>query len=253
MIHHNEMMQHVQTHPFPLLFATLSGAQLYGFPSPDSDFDIRGVHLMPLEMAVGLNEQTETIEKDGFYDGLEIDLVTHDTKKFFTLMLKRNGYVLEQLFSPLVVYASPVHDELKAIAAHCITKHHAHHYLGFAATQWKLFQKHSEPRVKPLLYVYRVLLTGIHLMRTGIIEANLMTLNEEHHLPYIQDLITQKLEGPEKGVIHGPDLNFYAQEYIRLTQKLEAEHQKSTLPDVPAAHEALNTLLVRLRLDGVHA
>ena len=90
-------------------------------------------------------------------------------------------------------------------------------------------------------------------MRTGIIEANLMTLNEEHHLPYIQDLITQKLEGPEKGEIHAPDLNFYEQEYVRLTQKLEAEHKKSTLPDAPTAHEALNTLLVRLRLDATNA
>ena len=39
------------------------------------------------------------------------------------------------------------------------------------------------PRVKPLLYVYRVLLTGIHLMRTGEVEANLVTLNEEFRLP----------------------------------------------------------------------
>ena len=28
--------------PYPLLFATVSGAHLYGFPSPDSDFDLRG-------------------------------------------------------------------------------------------------------------------------------------------------------------------------------------------------------------------
>ncbi len=54
------------------------------------------------------------------------------------------------------------------IAAQCITRHHAHHYLGFAETQWKLFQKENPPRVKPLLYVYRVLLTGIHLMQTGV-------------------------------------------------------------------------------------
>ena len=31
--------------PFPLIFATISGAHLYGFPSPDSDYDLRGVHL----------------------------------------------------------------------------------------------------------------------------------------------------------------------------------------------------------------
>ena len=33
--------------PYPLLFATISGAHLYGFPSPDSDYDIRGVHALP--------------------------------------------------------------------------------------------------------------------------------------------------------------------------------------------------------------
>ena len=32
----------VAAQPYPLLFATISGAHLYGFPSPDSDFDLRG-------------------------------------------------------------------------------------------------------------------------------------------------------------------------------------------------------------------
>ncbi len=32
--------------PYPLLFATISGAHLYGFPSPDSDFDLRGAHVL---------------------------------------------------------------------------------------------------------------------------------------------------------------------------------------------------------------
>jgi uncharacterized protein len=30
--------------PYPLLFVTISGVHLYGFPSPDSDYDLRGVH-----------------------------------------------------------------------------------------------------------------------------------------------------------------------------------------------------------------
>ena len=248
MIDNDKMMQHVRTHPYPLLFATISGAHLYGFPSPDSDFDLRGVHLLPLKSVVGLDLQNETVEKEGIYDGLEIDLVTHDAKKFFTLMLRRNGYVLEQLFSPLIVFATPEHEELKSIATDCITKHHAHHYLGFAATQWKLFNNDSPPRVKPLLYVYRVLLTGIHLMNSGIVEANLVTLNEEAGLPYIHDLIAQKLEGPEKGTLAASDLGFHESEYMRLTRELEASYERSKLPEVPTARDALNHLLVRLRL-----
>jgi len=69
------------------------------------------------------------------------------------------------------------------------------HYLGFAAIQWKLISKDTPPRVKPLLYVYRVLLTGIHLMQTGYVEANLVTLNEQAELTYFKDLIAQKLVG----------------------------------------------------------
>src|SRR5690348_11296801 len=193
------LQRQVDEHPYPLLFATISGAHLYGFPSPDSDYDLRGVHLLPLREVVGLKVAEETVEKSGIHDGLEIDLVTHDAKKFFGLMLKKNGYVLEQLLSPLVVHTTPEHDELKSLAADCITKHHAHHYLGFAATQWKLFQKESPPHVKPLLYVYRVLLTGIHLMRTGQVEANLVRLNEIAQLPYISELIARKVSGAEKG------------------------------------------------------
>lgn len=247
-IDHAKMMQHVESHPYPLLFATISGAHLYGFPSPDSDFDLRGVHMLPLETVVGLEEGDQTVEKEGIYDGLEIDLVTHDVEKFFRLMLKRNGYVLEQIFSPLVVFSTPAHEELKSIAKNCITRHHAHHYLGFAATQWKLFAKESPPRVKPLLYVYRVLLTGIHLMRTGEVEANLVTLNESAKFSYINELVERKRSGLEKGTLEAADLEFHTREYDRLTAELESAYEASKLPEMPSARDELNDLLVQLRL-----
>lgn len=242
------LYKQVADHPYPLLFATISGAHLYGFPSPDSDFDLRGVHLLPLEEVVGLAPGNETVEKSGFHDGLEIDLVTHDAKKFFALMLKKNGYVLEQLLSPLVVHTTPEHEELKALAPACVTKHHAHHYLGFAATQWKLFQKEEPPHVKPLLYVYRVLLTGIHLMRTGEVEANLLALNETAKLPYVPELVARKVAGPEKGCLEQADLAFYEQEYQRLLAELERAYGESQLPEMPRESAALNDLLVRLRM-----
>ena len=183
-----------------------------------------------------------------FPDGLEIDLVTHDAKKFFGLMLKKNGYVMEQVLSPLIVHTSPEHGELKAIAADCLTKHHAHHYLGFAATQWKLFQKEDPPRVKPLLYVYRVLLTGIHLMRTGEIEANVGRLNETFRLSYLPELIDRKISGTEKGTLDQADLAFHEQEYERLRTELEEAFEQSNLPEQPGGVAALNDLLVRVRL-----
>ena len=73
--------------PYPLLFATISGAHLYGFPSPDSDFDLRGAHVLPLPKVLGLEVRDETVEDSRVIEGLEMDIVSHDVKKFFGLLL----------------------------------------------------------------------------------------------------------------------------------------------------------------------
>src|SRR4029453_16083209 len=134
-MHDSRLELVIAAQPHPLLFVTISGAHLYGFPSPDSDYDLRGVHVLPLRDAISLFPGQETVESSGVREGLELDLVTHDAKKFFGLMLKKNGYVLEQLFSPLVLHATPEHEELKDIGRGCVTRHHAHHYFGFGETQ----------------------------------------------------------------------------------------------------------------------
>jgi predicted nucleotidyltransferase len=60
-IDYNKLRRQVDTHPYPLVFATISGAHLYGFPSADSDFDLRGVHLLPLVQVVGLDAGEQTV------------------------------------------------------------------------------------------------------------------------------------------------------------------------------------------------
>jgi predicted nucleotidyltransferase len=242
------VINEVANQPYPLLFATISGSHMYGFPSPDSDYDLRGVHILPVREVIGLENGKDTIIVSEIRNGLEIDLVTHDIKKFFGLMLKRNGYVLEQLYSPLVVLSTPEHEELKEIAKGCITRYHCHHYFGFAETNLKLFNKERPRRVKPLLYVFRGLLTGINLMQTGEIEANLIKLNEVFKLPYISELIDRKLGGIEKATLRDDDVTFYEKEYLRLTAELEHAFKSSILPEKATAKDALDDLLQRVRM-----
>jgi len=109
-------------------------------------------------------------------------------------------------------------------------RHHAHHYLGFAETQWRLFLNETPQRVKPLLYVFRVLLSGIHLMQTGMVEANLVTLNETFQLTYIPNLVARKLAGPEHGVLANVDVAFFGQEFVRLHAALAAARDGTQLP-----------------------
>ncbi len=238
----------VSEQPHPFLFVTISGAHLYGFESPDSDFDIRGCHVLPVADVIGLKKAPETIDATVIREGVELDLVSHDAAKFFLLMLKKNGYVLEQVFSPLVLETGEDHERLKVIARKCITKFHGHHYRGFARNQWKLFTKEDPPRVKPLLYIYRVLLTGIHLLRTGEVEANLPNLNDVFRLPYIEELIQKKLAGPEKGTLVDADLAFHRGEYERLLCELEEAEKTSALPESAQAADELDQFLVELRL-----
>jgi len=235
-------------HPYPLLFLTVSGAHLYGFPSPDSDYDLRGVHILSINDVIGLEAGEETFDSTEMRQGKEVDLTTHDIRKFFSLLLKRNGYVLEQLYSPLIVHSTPGFEELKAIGKGCITRYHGYHYLGFAKTQWDLFNKAGSFRVKPLLYTYRVLLTGINLMRTGKIDANIINLNNEFKLSYIDELVNRKIKGTEQSIIENPDVDIHRSEYERLYAELETAMDESQLPGEPTARAELNDLLIRLRL-----
>ena len=237
----------IESQPFPLMFLTISGAHLYGFPSENSDYDLRGVHILPLPKVIGLYPARETVEVNEVEGEDEIDLVTHDLKKFFTLLLKRNGYVLEQLYSPLILKSTPEHRQLKAIASGCITRNHYYHYQGFASNQWKLFIKENSFYIKKILYVYRALLTGINLLNTGRVEANLANLNQEYNLTYINDLIAQKQAGSEKETLSAINLDFYHQEYQRLQEKLDIAFAKSNLPEEPTAKSELNSLLLKIR------
>ena len=224
------------------LFVTVSGAHLYGFESPDSDVDLRSCHLLPLRDVVGLALPNETFEKEEIHEGIEVDVVSHDVGKYLRLLVKNNGYILEQVFSPLVVTGNDFIDELCPIAARCITRHH---YRGFYATQRKLIEKQPAKTAKAVLYAYRVLLTGIHLLRTGEVEANILRLNDGFKLPAIGELIAMKTE--EKIAPADLDWPSHAARLDELESALDRAFAESALSD-HRDRKAVNDLLVKLRL-----
>ena len=230
---------------FEPLFVTVSGSHIYGFNSPDSDVDLRGCHQLPLESIVGLKTPTETIDRESIEDGVEVDIVSHDIGKYFRLLVKNNGYVLEQIFSPLVVSGESFLKELRPIAAKCITRFHYHHYRGFFGTKLKLLEKEPQKKAKSLLYAYRVLLTGIHLMNTGRIETDIRKLYANHDLNYIPDLIDQKVE--EKIALPDLDWEFHRQQLLALEAKMAEAFEASSLP-ANRDEQAVNEFLIRLRL-----
>ncbi len=227
------------------LFVTVSGAHLYGFPSPDSDIDLRGCHQLLLATVVGLTTPNSTEERKLEHQGLEVELVSHDIGKYLRLLVKNNGYVLEQIFSPIVVMGQEFLEELRPLARRCITRHHYHHYRGFLATQRKLLEKQEPKQAKTLLYAYRVVLTGIHLLRTGEVEPNLPRLAEVYGLAFISDLIALKRR--EKVVVPDLDWDWHDARLSALEADLDRAHEESTLSE-ERDRNAVNQFLIHVRL-----
>lgn len=233
------------------LFLTVSGAHLYGFPSADSDVDLRGAFAAPLASLVGLRRPVETVEPKGVFTGLEVEAVAHELGKYLRLLAKDNGYVLEQVFSPLVAHGADFLARLRPVAARCVTRGCHHHYRGFLQTQLRLLDKQAEVRAKTLLYAYRVVLTGVHLLETGAVEAHLPTLNERFGLDYIPELIRRKAAA-EVGTLPGEDVAFHRAELARWEARLDAAHAASALPE-SAPVEELDRFLVAFRLGASQA
>lgn len=236
--------------PHPLVFVTVSGAHLYGFPSADSDFDLRGSHLLRGEAFWRLQSPVETLEpKDNTESGL-VEIVSHDLRKFVRLLLRHNGYVLEQLASPLVVRTTPVHAELLRLMPGMLTRGHYYHYRGFYHSERRAYDRTEPKSIKKLLYCYRVLMTGIVLLREGAVEANLTALNQRFGIRFLDELIELKAT-LEKGTLED-DLP-YVGELERLEAELERAYAESALPEEPSVRVELERLVVDVRRDGLGA
>lgn len=231
--------------PTPL-FATVSGAHLYGFASADSDVDIRGAYVRSLDSVLGLGPHKDTWEVADTRDGLEVDWVAHDVLKFVTLMTKRNGYVLEQLYSPLVVQGGEWLEELRELARASVIRPLYYHYRGFYHNQHKLIVA-GQYTTKAMLYAYRVLLSGIHVLKTAQIEANLPNLLLEHPQSGVDTLLELKRQGKEKALLEEDQLHFHLASLAQLEKSLDKNFQESPLPESVENYEALSDYVVRVR------
>jgi len=124
---------------------------------------------------------------------------------------------------------------------------HPHHYQGFAATQWKLFERTDE--LKPALYTLRVLLTGIHLMSTGQVQADLRHLWPGHGLPYVPELIEAK-QCAEHGRLNGiVTPQALSADVERLRGELQEAFDSTHLPEAPD-RAAVNSFVIETRRES---
>jgi predicted nucleotidyltransferase len=109
-----------------------------------------------------------------------------------------------------------------------------------------MLEKEEVKKAKTLLYAYRVLLTGLHVLKTGEIEANLPKLLEITPRSGVKELMEAKVK--EKAGIGAIDLDAHRRALEVLDGELDRAFDESRLPEVPKEAEALDRFLISLRL-----
>jgi len=138
-----------------LLMAVESGSRAWGFPSPDSDYDVRFLYVRPRADYLALSPPRDVIERP-IVD--EIDLNGWDIRKALGLLLKHNAVLSEWIESPIrYVPDHPVMAELNALAsAHFNPRGYARHYASLVrSTMSRWFDEHGKIAVKRYFYALR--------------------------------------------------------------------------------------------------
>jgi predicted nucleotidyltransferase len=209
----------------------LSGAHAYGFPSPDSDLDLKGIHLAATESFLGLRPPQLTYDRMGFVDDIEIDYTSNELGPALAGILKGNGNFLERVLGAATLLTSPLHSELAPLVHKCLSRRVHAHYHGFATSQLRALT--ASPTVKKTLYVLRTALTGAHLLRTAELVTDITKLLDEPDFAPAHELVTAKLRG-ERTVLGEAERGRWESLLARAFTRLDAAAAASPLPAEPA-------------------
>lgn len=84
-----------------ILYACETGSRAWGFPSPDSDYDVRFIYMHERNWYLSLSERKDTIEEMH----REMDITGWDLRKCLLMLKKSNATLIERFQSPIEYYA----------------------------------------------------------------------------------------------------------------------------------------------------
>jgi hypothetical protein len=116
----------------------------------------------PIAISLSFFGLTAIPQPAAFADARRMPFLSYQSKVPVTTSLAKMltngdfpvGYVLEQIFSPLVVYDGGRLEQLRDVARRCITSQHSPHYKGFGYGEWTKFVNDPRKTTKRILYVF---------------------------------------------------------------------------------------------------
>jgi len=219
------------------LVVSLSGAHAYGFPSPDSDLDLKAIHLEPASRLLSLEWEHTPAERLEVIGGVEVDYSSNELRDVLLGILRGNGNYLERVLGHLKVEARAELPELQALTRGVLSRRLHRHYQGFARGQLREWERTGFTSVKKLLYVLRTTLTGTHALLTGELATDLNRLLDLYGFSSANELIEQKLLG-ESAELPVEMAEKWRKQIGRAFEVLDGSLPRSILPEEPRAREA---------------
>jgi predicted nucleotidyltransferase len=222
-----DVLEDFELHDY-VIYRCIVGSRAYGLAESASDTDRRGIYLPPAEMhwsLYGVPEQLENPATEEAY---------WEFQKFLVLALKANPNVLECLYTPLVEYATPLIDELRAMRAAFLSRLVYQTYNGYVLSQFKKLDvhlsRHGTIKWKHAMHLIRLLLSGITALRAGYVPVSV----EEHR---------DRLLAIRSGTVPWTEINVWR---LELHRDFDAAYAATKLPQRPD-YEKANALLIRGR------
>ena len=179
-------------HGCRVLFAVESGSRAWGFASPDSDYDVRGVFVKPLDWYLQLKSDVP----DSIVEELpgEIDVSLWDLRKALLQMAKSNASCLEWLGSPIIYRDCGIIAALNDLKADCVNPAHvAYHYASMFRKAMEARNEDGSIRIKKLCYA----------LRAALCLRYAMAVEKMPPTPFADVLAGTELEADELAAIRG--------------------------------------------------
>ena len=205
-------------HNLRILYACESGSRAWGFPSPDSDFDVRFIYAHPAPWYLRLDEGPDTLN---FPVDDELDLAGWELRKTLHLLRGSNAALFEWLQSPIVYHEAPgFRAQLAPLLPQAFNlKAGLHHYLGQLRRGVEEDLTGEQVRLKRLFYALRSALAARWIRERQTMPpmefAPLRALLPAGLQEIAADLLAQKAHSNEKTLVARPAslVAFLAAEY----------------------------------------
>lgn len=186
-----------------ILYACESGSRAWGFPSKDSDYDVRFIYIRPLEWYLSIFEKRDVIERP-ISDMLDVN--GWDLKKALNLFRKSNPPLLEWLHSPIPYMENySVAEQIRSISPFNFSpKSCMYHYLNMARGNYRDYLQGDQVKIKKYFYVLRPILACEWIELYGTMPPVEFQVLVDRLVPegselkqMIQNLLSRKIAGEE--------------------------------------------------------